>query len=89
LASGGKIVDIGRADKAAPVFFEMYQVRALQAYGTQGHAGAGVWPSVIKLMASGRFDTTKMITGRCSIPDLPKALEKLLSKEDAKVTVKP
>ena len=48
---GGKIVDIGRADKASPVFFELYQVRALQAYGSQGHAGAGVWPNVIKLMA--------------------------------------
>ena len=89
MAIGGKIVDIGRADKAAPVFFEMYQVRALQAYGTQGHAGAGVWPSVIKLMASGRLDTTPIITGRYSIPDVPKALEKLLNREDAKVTVKP
>jgi len=86
---GGKIVDIGRADKAAPVFFEMYQVRALQAYGSQGHAGAGVWPNVIKLMSSGRLDTTKIITNRYSVNDVAKALEKLKDREDAKVTIKP
>jgi len=39
-------------------------------------------------MASGRFDTTKIITGRYPVADVPKALEKLLSREDAKVTVK-
>ena len=89
LAFGGKIVDIGRADKAAPVFFELYQVRALQAYGSQGHAGSGVWPNVIKLMASGRLDTTKIITSRFNVPDVPKALEKLKEREDAKVTIKP
>ena len=86
---GGKIVDIGRADKSAPVFFELYQVRALQAYGSQGHAGSGVWPNVIKLMASGRLDTTSIITSRYRIEEVPKALEKLKDREDAKVTIKP
>jgi threonine dehydrogenase-like Zn-dependent dehydrogenase len=89
MAIGGKIVDIGRADKAAPVFFELYQVRSLQAYGTQGHAGSGVWPSVIKLVSSGRLDVTKMITDRYGLQDVPKALEKLKPREDAKVTIKP
>jgi threonine dehydrogenase-like Zn-dependent dehydrogenase len=86
---GGKIVQIGRADKSAPVFFELYQTRALQAYGSQGHAGNSVWPNVIKLMASGRLDTTKIITSRYSIADVPKALQKLKDREDAKVTIKP
>jgi hypothetical protein len=89
LALGGKIVQIGRADKAAPVFFELYQVRSLQAYGSQGHAGSGVWPNVIKLVSSGRLDMTKIITARYSVPDVPKALEKLKSREDVKVTIKP
>ena len=71
------------------MFFELYQVRALQAYGSQGHAGSGVWPNVIKLMASGRLDTTKIITSRFNVPDVPKALEKLKEREDAKVTIKP
>jgi len=86
---GGKIVDIGRADKAAPVFFELYQVRALQAYGTQGHAGMGVWPNVVKLISSGKLDLTKIITGRYSVSEVPKALEKLKDRTDAKVTIKP
>jgi len=58
---GGKIIQIGRADKSAPIFLELYQTRALQVYGSQGHAGNAVWPNVIKLMASGRLDTTKII----------------------------
>lgn len=89
LALGGKFVQIGRADKAAPVFFELYQVRSLQAYGSQGHAGSGVWPNVIKLVSSGRLDMTKIITARYSVPDVPKALEKLKKREDVKVTIKP
>jgi threonine dehydrogenase-like Zn-dependent dehydrogenase len=89
LEIGGKIVDIGRADKAAPVFFEIYQVRSLQAYGSQGHAGSGVWPNVIKLVSSGRLDITGIITSRHPVPDVPKALEKLKERTDAKVTIKP
>jgi threonine dehydrogenase-like Zn-dependent dehydrogenase len=89
MAIGGKVVDIGRADKAAPVFFELYQVRSLQAYGSQGHAGNGVWPNVIRLVASGRLDTTKIITGRYRIEEVSKALDRLKSREDAKITIKP
>ena len=88
-AIGGKIVDIGRADKAAPVFFELYQVRSLQAYGTQGHAGEGVWPRVINLVASGRLDLLGIITARFGISDTPKALERIRSRVDAKITIKP
>jgi hypothetical protein len=88
LAIGGKIVDIGRADKAAPVFFELYQVRSLQAYGTQGHAGEAVWPRVINLIASGRYDPFPMLTARFSIPDTPKALERIRSRVDGKITIK-
>jgi hypothetical protein len=89
LAIGGKIVDIGRADKAAPVFFELYQVRSLQAYGTQGHAGEGVWPRVINLVASGRYDPLSIITARFRLPETPKALERIRSRVDAKITIKP
>ena len=89
LTLGGKIVQIGRADKAAPVFFELYQVRSLQAYGTQGHAGEGVWPRVINLMASGRLDTVGIITARFDIPKIGEALERIRSRVDGKITVKP
>jgi threonine dehydrogenase-like Zn-dependent dehydrogenase len=89
LAIGGKVVDIGRADKAAPVFFEIYQVRSLQAYGSQGHAGNGVWPNVIRLVSSGRLDITKIITNRYPVAEVATALEKLKDRNDAKVTIKP
>jgi len=89
LTLGGKIVQIGRADKAAPVFFELYQVRSLQAFGTQGHAGEGVWPRVINLMASGRLDTLDIITARFTIPEINDALEQIRSRTDAKITIRP
>jgi hypothetical protein len=89
LAIGGKIVQIGRADKAAPVFFELYQVRSLQAYGSQGHAGEGVWPRVINLVASGRYDPLSIITARFRLTEARKALERIRSRVDAKITIKP
>ncbi len=89
LALGGKFVQIGRSDETTPVFFEFYQVRSLQAFGTQGHAGEGVFPRVINLIASGRLDTLGLITARFRISDINMAFQKIKSRTDAKIIVKP
>jgi hypothetical protein len=89
LTLGGKIVQIGRTDKTAPVFFELYQVRSLQAFGTQGHAGEGVFPRVINLIASGRLDTLGIVTARFKVSEIGTAFERIRSRTDAKIMIKP
>jgi len=89
LAIGAKIVWIGRADKEAPIFIELFQTHAAQLYGSQGHSGFGIFPNVIRLMASGKIDMRKIITGRYSLNELNKAIERLKKRVDAKILIKP
>ncbi|KPV62461.1 MAG: putative L-threonine 3-dehydrogenase [Candidatus Bathyarchaeota archaeon BA1] len=89
LAIGGKITWIGRADVEAPIFLERFQVRASQVYGSQGHSGHGNFMSVIRLMAAGKIDMTKIITRRYSLDEAVDAIRQVTRKVDAKITIKP
>lgn len=89
IAFGGKVVQIGRAAEKVPIYLESFQVRKASAYGAQGHSGYGTFPHVIRLMASGLIDTTKMIT---KIYDLEKAVEAIASlsgRDEGKVVIRP
>ncbi len=89
LAINGKIVWIGRAEKAAPITMERFQTRRSQIFGSQGHSGHEVFQNVIRLMASNRIDMTRIITKRFRLTDGVKALEEASKRVDAKITVKP
>ena len=89
LAIGGKITWIGRADVEAPIFMEHFQVRASQVYGSQGHSGYGTFMNVIRLMAAGKIDMTKIITRRYPLDKAVDALHQAMKKVDAKITIKP
>jgi len=89
LAIGGKITWIGRADVQAPIFLENFQVRAGQVYGSQGHSGHGNFMNVIRLMAAGKIDMTKIITRRYRLDEALGAMEQATKRVDAKITLKP
>jgi len=89
LAINGKIAWIGRAARAAPVTMERFQTRRGQVFGSQGHSGDEIFPNVIRLMASGRIDMTKIITKRFKLDEGIKALQEASKRVDAKITVKP
>jgi threonine dehydrogenase-like Zn-dependent dehydrogenase len=88
MAVGGKIVMIGRASERAPVYLEHFQTHAAQIFGAQGHSGYGNFPSVIRLMASGRIDLTPIITSRFTLDQGVQAIEKATRREDGKVMIK-
>ncbi|HEY6104277.1 MAG TPA: scyllo-inosose 3-dehydrogenase [bacterium] len=88
MAVGGKIVMIGRASERAPVYLEHFQTHAAQIFGAQGHSGYGNFPSVIRLMASGRIDLTPIITSRFALDQGVQAIEKATRREDGKVMIK-
>lgn len=88
LAINGKIVQIGRAAQRVPMYLETFQVRRSQFFGAQGHSGHANFPNVIRLMASGLMDTTKMITARYDLDDAVEAIKKASERVDGKVMVK-
>jgi threonine dehydrogenase-like Zn-dependent dehydrogenase len=89
LAINGKIVQIGRAATRVPMYLETLQVRRGQAFGSQGHSGHAIFPGVIRLMASGLIDTTRMITARYNLDEAVDAIAKSVAREDGKIMVKP
>jgi hypothetical protein len=89
LAINGKIVQIGRAAQRVPMYLEAFQVRRSQVYGSQGHSGHGIFPSVIRMMAAGLVDLTPIITSRFDLNRAVEALEKATLREDGKITIKP
>lgn len=64
LAVNGNINVIGLVAGRTPLELVAYQSKGGHVHGSSGHAGHGIFPSVIRLMATGRIDMTKAIDGR-------------------------
>jgi len=89
LAIDGKIVWIGRADTKVPIFLENFQIRGGKLYGSWGHAGHGNFKNVIRLIAAGKVDMTKIISKRYSLDRALEAMRQATKRVDAKITIKP
>ena len=89
LAINSKIVQIGRAAKRVPTYFEAFQVRRAQAYGAQGHSGHETFPNVIRLVASGRLDLSPIITSNYALEQTVDAIAKSVERSDGKIIVNP
>ena len=90
LAVNGKIVVIGRASHAVPLFLERLQRRRGQIFGAQGHVGHGNFPSVIRLLAAGRLPNARWITARYPLTQGKEVLAALRARRDeGKVLLQP
>jgi len=89
LAISGKVVQVGRAAQRVPMYLETLQVRRGQVFGSQGHSGDGIFPSVIRMLASGRLDMTQMITARYDLAKTVEAIAASGERAHGKITVKP
>jgi 2-desacetyl-2-hydroxyethyl bacteriochlorophyllide A dehydrogenase len=83
------ICHIGRSERPTPLPLEDYQVRRVQIYGALGHSGQGAFQNVIRLIASGQLNLRPMISDTVELGDAPAAFKRLLSREDAKILIKP
>ena len=88
VAINGKIAQVGRAATRVPMYLETLQVRRGQVYGSQGHSGHGIFPSVISMMAAGLIDTRNMITAHYSLDQVVDAIAQSTKRTDAKIMVK-
>ncbi|MBC8447866.1 MAG: alcohol dehydrogenase catalytic domain-containing protein [Chloroflexi bacterium] len=89
LAINAKIAQVGRAATRVNMYLEMLQVRRGQLYGAQGHSGHGIFPSVIRMMASGLLDMTPIITSHYDLDGVVDAIIKSGERTDGKIMVKP
>jgi hypothetical protein len=89
LAVDARVVIIGRAAQVAPMYLETFQVRRAQLYGSQGHAGHGNFPGVIRLVASGRLDLSAMISVRYPLEEAVAAVERGTARTDGKILITP
>lgn len=71
---GAHIVQLGIGAK--PAIFDTMPLLRKNAHiiGSLGQAGSDIFPSVLRLMASGRIDMRKMITGRFKLDDVSQAI---------------
>ncbi|CUH95117.1 hypothetical protein P22_1186 [Propionispora sp. 2/2-37] len=75
LAIGGKTVQIGHTIGITPVDIYNWQWNAATISGSNGQSGQGIYPDVIALMASGRIDMRKMVTGRYHLEDIEEGMK--------------
>lgn len=88
MAVNARIVQIGRAAERVPMYLEHFQTHHAQVFGAQGHSGNGTFPNVIRLMASGLIDMTRIVTARYSLDDVVDAIKQSTMRQDGKIMVR-
>lgn len=90
LAINGKISVVGRASQRVPMYLEVLQVRRSQVFGSQGHSGHGIFPSVIRMIGAGLLHNEKFITARYPLEKAVEAIKHLSERRDeGKVMIRP
>jgi threonine dehydrogenase-like Zn-dependent dehydrogenase len=87
LGPNGRIVYLGRVDTSARLDFNPLVSGGNRLAGSRGHAGGGIFPSIIRLLAAGRMNPLPMITGKFTLPDILKAMETAASIKEGKIIV--
>jgi hypothetical protein len=89
LAPGGQIVQAGMGGERVPVSVLRMQWQMLHIHGSVGHAGGGIFPSVIRLLAAKRIDLLPLVTSRFPLDKAVEAIQQAEKLRDVKVMVKP
>ncbi len=87
MAPNATVVLIGRGPHRASIDPERLVVTGGGLRGSLGHSGAGTFGNVIRLMASGRLDMSRIVTNRIGLEDALEGLERLRNREAGKYMV--
>jgi threonine dehydrogenase-like Zn-dependent dehydrogenase len=85
MAPRGTLLYLGRTGDRVPVTLDHFVTQAARIVGARGHAGGGVFPDLLRLLATGRLDLAPMITARLPLQSGARALERSRTREDAKI----
>lgn len=91
LAGGGHVVQLGMGTESAVIDMTPLIVKSCHIHGSLGHAGSGIFPSVLRMMSLGRINMLDMVSGRCALAQTWEAIEIFGRKElgHAKILVSP
>jgi threonine dehydrogenase-like Zn-dependent dehydrogenase len=89
LAINGKAVQIGHTIGKTTIDLYPFQFNACTISGSNGQSGHGIYTDVISLMASGRIDMRKAVTGRVSLDNIFDGLKTGENATGGKVLVIP
>ncbi|MEA5048094.1 MAG: scyllo-inosose 3-dehydrogenase [Eubacteriales bacterium] len=78
---GGKILQLGVGTEPALVETATLLQKNARIYGSMGHAGSGIYPSVLRMMASGRIDMRQIITARYTLSNIDQAFAACRQRE--------
>jgi threonine dehydrogenase-like Zn-dependent dehydrogenase len=87
LAIGGKTVQIGHSIGKMTIDIYPYMINAGSISGSNGPSGHGIFTNVIALMASGRIDMRKMVTGRMHLEDIEEGISQASSGGSGKILI--
>jgi hypothetical protein len=83
----GKIVVIGRDAARVSIYPEPLQVKRATLILAKGNAGMGIYPNVLRLMASGRIDPLPMITAKYPFSQIQTALDASKARGHGKILI--
>jgi threonine dehydrogenase-like Zn-dependent dehydrogenase len=89
LAPAGRVVLIGRGSHTIDLDPELLIVRGAAVHGSIGHSGSGTFGHVIDLMAAGRLDMTRLVTGTVDLDGAARLLDGTPRRESGKTLVVP
>jgi scyllo-inosose 3-dehydrogenase len=88
LAVNGKIIYLGRAATSTPMYLDTLVSGANQIIGARGHAGYGIFPSLIRLLQHGRLrEIEKMITSVIPFSGIMDAFSASAKRTDGKILI--
>jgi len=87
-ASNGKMIHLGRQETHAPMEFNTIVSGANRVIGARGHAGYGIFPNVIRLIAAGRLPAHNVITSRFPFDRVLDAFKQSTARTDGKIMVR-
>jgi threonine dehydrogenase-like Zn-dependent dehydrogenase len=87
LSSQGKIIYLGRAATSTPMYLDVLVSGANKIIGARGHAGYGIFPYIIRLLASGKVDLRGMITARYPLERVMDAIKSSSNRTDGKILI--
>jgi len=88
LSSQGKIIYLGRAATSTPMYLDVLVSGANKIIGARGHAGYGIFPNIIKLIATGRLNLENIITARRPFEKVLDAIKISSTRLDGKVLIR-
>ncbi|WP_347275479.1 scyllo-inosose 3-dehydrogenase [Candidatus Kuenenia sp.] len=87
MAINGKIIYLGRAATTTSMHLDNLVSGANKIVGARGHSGYAIFPSIIKLIATGRLKLDKMITARYPFARIMDAIKASSGRTDGKILI--